>query len=644
LGLGVGDVVAQEDVKRKLAAILAADVAGYSRLMGDDERATIATLREYREIFRRNIEQDDGRVVDMAGDSVLAVFDSAAGAVQAATKTQGDLAARNEGLPEDRRMQFRIGVNLGDIEQAEDGTVYGDGVNVAARLEAMANPGGINVSGSVFDSVRSKIAAPFDFLGEQEVKNIAEPVRAYRLLNDSEEPSAQGLNKKRQRSRLGLTVVAIIAIAVVVGIVWFRFGDRSPKTDLADAPQTENAGLTAPTGPSIAVLPFTNLSGKSDQDYFAEGISEDVLNQLSPVMGIQVISRSSSFRYRGSQVDPMKAGAELSADYLVVGGVRRASDNVRVTAELVEAGTGKKLWSDTYDRNLSTAELFASQDDIARSIVATIADEYGIISQQIRQDARYSNADLGSYECVLRAYHYFEYFNQDNHLIARDCLENAVEEDPQYAEAWGWLAILYANEHAWNFNLREDPLGRALNAGDTAVRIDRNNQMAWEGKSAAHFFRGEWEEFHPAAQKAISINPNDVSTIGNIAWYYGNFGRYDHALPLIDRALLLSPFPPAFYFQPYWQKTFTEGDHELALDYARKNEIPGFYLHFMMLAATYSELDDQAQAANNIEYLLEANPVFVETYRSWAAAVHWPSELTDKVAASLNRAGLEIPD
>ncbi len=359
---------------------------------------------------------------------------------------------------------------------------------------------------------------------------------------------------------------------------------------------------------------------------------------------IQVIGRGSSFRYRGPDVDSFQAGTDLGAQFLVVGSVRRAEEKIRVSAELIEVASGKMVWSNAYNRDLTIAELFAVQDDITQRIVATIADEYGVISQLTRQRARGSDASLGSYECVLRAYHYFEYFTEANHLRARDCLEEAVQNDPQYAEAWGWLAILYANEHAWGYNLREDPLGRALSAGNAAVGADRNSQMAWEGKAAAHFFRGEWDEFHPAGQKAISINPNDVSTIGNIAWYYMNFGDYDRALPLVENAISLSPFPPFWYYSPFWYKYYTDGDFDLALEYAIKAEQEGFFPSFLRLAATYAERGDETQAAKNIQKLLDAKPDFAETYRAWANSMSWPRELINKIAASLEKAGLQIPD
>ena len=624
-------------VEQRLAAILAADVAGYTRLMADDEAATLAALDAARSVFRDNVNAEGGRVVDTAGDSVLAVFATATGAVRAALAIQQALRDAEANVPEDRRMRFRIGVNLGEVMEKADGSIYGAGVNVAARLESLAEPGSVMVSEDVQRQAKDRLDAVFYDVGAHTVKNVADRVRAFRVGQAGSAP-ARGSKSKR-----ALVAAVSMLVLIAAGAVWWFAREAPPAVMLTAAGEpTDDPVLAVPTGPSIAVLPFVNVSGDPEQDYFADGISEDILNQISPAMGIQVISRSSSFRYRGADIDASQAGAELGAQFLVVGSVRRAEGQIRVTAELVEVASGKKVWSDTYDRDLNIAELFAVQDDISQSIVATITDEYGVISQITRQKARDGEASLGSYECVLRAYHYFEYFNEANHLLARDCLEEAVQRDPLYAEAWGWLAILYANEHAWNFNLRDDPLGRSLGAGNTAVSADRNSQMAWEGKAAAHYFRDEWDEFHPAAQRAISINPNDISTLGNIAWYYGNFGRYDYALPLMDKAISLSPFPPGFYFFPYWQKFYSDGDYERALDYAVKGEYVGFWVSQMMFASTYAELGDDVQAANYIEELREAKPDIVETYRGWANALHWPVELIDKVEAGLEKAGLEI--
>ena len=351
--------MADDDVKQRLAAILAADVAGYSRLMGEDEPATVAALREHRELFRQHIEANAGRVVDMAGDSVLAVFDATAGAVAAAMATQKALGESNAALPAERRMRFRIGVNLGDIREAADGTVYGDGVNVAARLEGLAAPGGICVSDKVHAEVRGKLDLSFADLGEHQVKNIAEPVRAYGLLAEGETaPARRGARKFPAAVLAG--VAAVLALAIVIGVVFWPSGDP------------EDPILAMPSGPTIAVLPFDNMSGDPEQEYFSDGITEEIITELSRRSNLFVIARNSTFRYKGQSVDVRQVGQELGARYVLEGSVRKSGGTIRVTVQLVAATDGTHLWTETYERELSGENLFDVQDQITENVVGAI--------------------------------------------------------------------------------------------------------------------------------------------------------------------------------------------------------------------------------------------------------------------------------
>ena len=298
------------DAKRRLAIILSADVAGYSQLMGDDERATMDTLNAYRDVFRRHISARDGRVVDTAGDSVLALFYSIVEAVQCAVDVQGEIEACNAGLPEHRRMRFRVGVNLGDIFEQDDGTIYGNGVNVAARLESLAEPGGIWLSGSAHEQVEGKTNRRFEDVGTHAVKNIARPVRAFRVT-----------------------------------------GRETSAVTASERPRTSSGK------PSIAVLPFDNLSGDLEQEYFADGMAEDLITALSRIRWLFVIARSSTFTYKGQAVDVKRVGQEMGARYVLEGSVRRGGDRVRITAQLIEATTASHIWAKRYYRNM--ADVFA---------------------------------------------------------------------------------------------------------------------------------------------------------------------------------------------------------------------------------------------------------------------------------------------
>jgi adenylate cyclase len=348
--------VSGSDLRQRLAAILAADVAGYSRLMSLDERATVAALDAARAVFRSTIESNQGRVIDMAGDSVLAVFETAAGAVGAALAVQKALDDAPSALPEERRMRFRIGIHLGDVIEKADGTVYGDGVNIAARLEALAEPGGVAVSESVRVAVRGKIDAGFEDLGEQAVKNIAEPVHAYRL-----RPGESGTRR-------------------------------------APAPSGPGADPLA-AKPSIAVLPFTNMSGDPEQDYFADGITEDIITELARFQAIIVIARNSVFVYKGKAVRVQDVARDLGVQYVVEGSVRKAGARVRVNVQLIEADSGRHVWAERYDREL--ADIFELQDELTRHIVAALPSR--VESARLELVKRKKPSDMSVYDRVLRA-------------------------------------------------------------------------------------------------------------------------------------------------------------------------------------------------------------------------------------------------
>ncbi len=358
--------------KQRLAAILAADAAGYSRLMEADEQSTVTALDAARNVFRAAIEANHGHVINTAGDSVLALFDTAAGAVTAALAVQRDLEANPSGAPPDRQLRFRIGVHLGDVMETADGDVYGDGVNIAARLQALATPGGIVVSEAVRGSVKSRIAAAFDDLGMQAVKNIDEPVRAFSVRAvGSPVPAARRSGRWVTRR---LTWLAAIGALVVIGIGtawWLRPSSQPRETSAA----TSSApGKAAPASkPSIAVLPFDNMSGEADKAYFADGITEDLITDLSKVAGLVVIARNSTFQYKGKAHDVREIGKALNVRYVLEGSVRRSGESVRVNAQLIDAATGAHVWADRYDGEMK--DIFGVQDTVTRNVVKALSVE-----------------------------------------------------------------------------------------------------------------------------------------------------------------------------------------------------------------------------------------------------------------------------
>jgi TolB-like protein/class 3 adenylate cyclase len=362
-------------VKRKLTVILAADVEGYSRLMGANEEATHKTLRAYREIIDGLIARHDGRVFSTAGDSVVAEFASPVEAVRAAISIQEELRVRNTELPEDRQMRFRIGVNLGDVIVDGD-DIYGDGVNVAARLEGVAEPSGICISGSAFEQVKNKLSVGFEDIGPQEVKNIAEPVPAFRIVAgpvsvaEAGKPTPKSSAAPRWRTAV---IAAGVIVAVVAGglVIWDAYFRAPPPPPVAVPEEAPAPGL--PAKPSIAVLPFANLSDDPKQEYFSDGITEDLITDLSKISGLFVIARNSVFTYKGRAVKVQQVAKELGVRYVLEGSVRRAEGKVRINAQLVDASTGGHLWAQRYDRDYK--EIFALQDEITGNIVSALALE-----------------------------------------------------------------------------------------------------------------------------------------------------------------------------------------------------------------------------------------------------------------------------
>jgi TolB-like protein/class 3 adenylate cyclase len=362
-----------ETFKRKLTSILSADVAGYSRLMGEDEEATVRTLTAYREVLTTLIQQHNGQVLDCPGDNLLAEFVSVVDAVQCAVAVQKEIKARNDELSENRRMQFRIGINLGDVIQEKD-RIYGDGVNIAARLEGLSEPGGICISKTAFDHIESKLPLGYEFLGDQTVKNISKPVGAYRVLMEPRVTSAEipEEDKNVQGKRMPIMIGAIAVLVVAISLGIWEFYIRRP----SDVPAlVEKMAYSLPDKPSIAVLPFNNLSGDPAQEYFCDGMTEDLITDLSKISDIFVIARNSTFVYKGKPVKIKQVAEELGVRYVLEGSVRKSEDKVRVNAQLIDAINGRHLWAERYTGKIG--DVFLLQDKITQNIVTTLAVKLG---------------------------------------------------------------------------------------------------------------------------------------------------------------------------------------------------------------------------------------------------------------------------
>jgi len=434
-------------VERKLTAILCADVHGYSRLMGENEEATVRTLSAHRKIIDGLIEQHHGRFVNSAGDSVLAEFPSVVNAVGCAVEIQTLLKTENAGLPPERRMEFRIGVNLGDVV-TEGEEIYGDGVNVAARLESLAEPGGIYISGKVREEIRNKLVLNCEDLGEQRVKNIVEPVRVFRVVPEAGAATTRVAREVRSKyvQRGAFSIAGLALIAAIIVLV--QHVSLKPQHTPASIPRLQARALALPDEPSIAVLPFANLSGDPQQDYFSDGITDDLVTDLSRVPGLFVTDRSSTFAYKGKPAKVQEVGQELGVKYVLEGSARKAADWVRINVQLVDASTGNQVWSQRYDRQLH--DIFALQDEIVQSLIATLNLQLTVLQRGWFLPQRTKN--LEAYDYFLRGFEYFLDPTPDGLVKGRKMFEKALELDPRYANAYGALALSYFLGAIWQFD------------------------------------------------------------------------------------------------------------------------------------------------------------------------------------------------
>jgi adenylate cyclase len=513
-------------------------------------------------------------------------------------------------------MHFRIGVNLGDIIVREDGTIYGDGVNVAARLEGLAEPGGVMLSEDAYRQVEGKLDVALEDAGEHEVKNIAKPVGAYRVLLDGSEAASPGKprlsTKSLSRSKLVAGLVAVLAVVVGVSVWQFMWETERNDTGVTIASEANNELPAIPTGPSIAVLPFTNMSGDQEQEYFADGIAEDILTSLSRQDELVVIARTSTFQYRDSDQDIREIAAELGAKYVLEGSVRRGPDAIRVTAQLIDGRDGSHLWADNYDSAPDALRMFEVQDEIVASITAVIGDAMGIvISSEVSEALRKAPSDLQSYDCVLLAYHHYRHPNPESHAAARDCLEKAVVKEPDYADAWALLGEMYMQElYGHNPRPDTDPLEDSHAAAQQALKLDPQNLRALVTVAYRHFWQQDAESYREAAQSVIDTSPNNSENLASIGMGAYFAGYHDWGLELARRARELTPNPPGWYYSVEFHTAYLSGDYKTAVDMARKHEAEGDFWSYHHLAIAHAQAGNVKDASEAAAELLRLNPEF----------------------------------
>ena len=599
--------MATEGFKRRLTAILSADVEGYSRLMSQDEEATVKTLKQHRETISGLILDHRGRVVDAPGDNILAEFGSVVDAVKCAVGIQQTLNTKNAGLPEDRRMNFRIGVNLGDVIEEED-RIYGDGVNIAARLEGLAEGGGICISGTAFDQVKNKLSVGYQYVGKQTVKNIPDPVRAYKVLMEPEAAGKVIGEEEPKPAKWGWKTVAAGVLVLVVlagGLVW-NFYLRAPRIEPASV---DKMAYPLPDKPSLAVLPFDNLTGDPDQEYFSDGITEEIITALAKIPKLFVIARNSTFTYKGKPVKVQQVSEELGVQYVVEGSVRRAEDRVRITAQLIDALTGRHIWAENYDRDIK--DIFAVQDEITKKIIMELQVEL-TEGEQARVYER-GTKNLEAYLKVLQAAQVGRRLNQEDNLKARRMAEEAIGLDPDYASAYRELGATHLRE-VWLRITKspKDSLRRAAQLAKQAIALDESLPPAHTLLGQVYVLSRAFEKAIAEGQRVIELDPNGAES----HWFLGMAlvfaGRPEEAIQSLEKAIRLNPFAGSHYFHIRALSHWYLGQYEEAIEWGEKavNRSPQDQLSHAVLTMSYSSAGREEDARVQVGKLLKINPKY----------------------------------
>jgi adenylate cyclase len=607
---------------RKIAAILAADVAGYSRLMADDDRATVRILTECRDVFSERIAAHQGHIVDTAGDSVLATFDSVIEAIQAAVEIQRELAQRNEPLPDHRRMRFRIGVNLGDIIVREDGTVYGDGVNVAARLEGLAEPGGVMVSASAHMHVANKLDLALIHVGAHEVKNIAEPVSVYKVILDGSQPVAQPAEGVRAKAsyRPGLVVAFVAALVVLIGIaLWDSTQGNSP-----DAVTTD-----AGSRPVIAVLPFDNMSGDPEQEYFADGFTDTLITDLSKLWKLRVIARNSTFTYKGRAVDVRDVHKALGATHVVEGSIQRLERRLRVNVQLIDTVSGEHIWADRFDRSFE--DIFEVQDEIIGAVI-TEFDVALASGEQVRVWRR-STDSPEAYDLFLKATGVHRRMTKANFVRVQKLALDAIDIDPKFAAAMYLLGMVHYDQAVagWSESPAES-LNAAASLLSQAIELDPTAGGSYATLGVVQLGKLEYEEALKNAELAIEVSPGASEALAPASVIFIYTGLPQRGLELIDKATQLDPVPPAWFDHPKGAARIFLGDYRGAITHYRKclEALPDYIWCNTNIIVPYMELGMVDEAQAQAKEVLRINPAFdtetavqVMRIRDPADREHW---------------------
>jgi adenylate cyclase len=580
--------------------------------MEDDEAMTVHTITNYREMITSLVQQRGGRVVDAPGDNILVEFPSVVDAVKCGVEIQQNLNTKNAQLPENRRMAFRIGINLGDVIEQE-GSLYGDGVNIAARLEALADPGGIFISGTVYEHTKNKLELQSEYKGEHTVKNIAHPIKVYRVLLEPSEMAEGHKGKKFTSHRLRWVLLAFGAVLIVgfgaYSILNFFLHPSSSVLNVSE--QTQE--IKPPDKPSVAVLPFDNMSADPEQEYFSDGLTEDLITDLSKVSGLFVIARNSAFVYKGKAVNIQDVGQELGVRYVLEGSVRKADDTVRITAQLIDASTGGHLWAERYDRDLK--DIFSLQDEVVEKIVTALAVTLTEDEQARLKETQTGN--LEAYDYAQRGWWYYHQFTKETNEEAQRMFEQAIVLDDQYANAYAGLGFTYYEIWAQLWSPDPKSLDRAYEMATKSLALDDANPTAYTLLSHVYLWRRQHELAITAQERAIALEPNNSLYYRDLAEILIFAGKPDEAIPLVEKAMLLDPHYPVtfpytlgFAYAMLGYTTSSSENYEKAIE-AQKEALsinPNYLASHLILASVYSNVDRNELSRDHLAQALAINP------------------------------------
>jgi len=636
--------MAEEGFKRKLAAILSADVEGYSRLMDDDEEATVRTLTAYRTAIADLVQQYRGRVVDTPGDNILAEFTSVVDAVNCAVEIQRELAERNAELPYKRKMEFRIGINLGDVIEEED-RIYGDGVNIAARVESMAEAGGICISGRAFDQVANKLGLEYENLGEHQVKNISTPIRIYRVLSYPGAAAHRVVQAKdalgRRWRKIALSIAAAVVAVVVVLGVW-QFYVRRPTVEPASI---DKMAFSLPDKPSIAVLPFDNMSGDPEQDYIADGFTENIITGLSQIPQLFVIARNSVFTYKGKPVKVKQVSEELGVQYVLEGSVQKTETRLRVNTQFIDALKGHHFWAERYDRELK--DLFDLQDEITVKILNTLQTKL-LLGDKFDFSGWNRTDSFEAWSHWAKGVKYFDRVSTKMDIRrAREHFEQALKLDPDYSAAWLSLAWTHLSDVSWGFS---DSPAESIKR---ALEIAKNTSDHWLPGAfnllmcSIYSLQREYEKAIAEGKKAVELLPNSARRHFVLAAALNLAARPEEAIVHVKKAMRLEPYYPANFLDTLSVSYDMVGRYEEALvvdkqllERAEKGGWPLQYAH-LNLAISYARLDRMEEARVHAAELIKIDPnLSVERYQQFMRARYKDQKWIDSCAEMLRKAGL----